>query len=159
VIAILIAGNTIEAEEGGNDFFAADKVWLYITILTVGYLLSRGLAKAGSRDPYWDRPDTGPATAQAWATRSRPQPTSCATAPTATTTALAAKTLIHQAAGQARRRVLSRLFGVAALAPGQPLSPMYASARRFGARASQASTTTSSRSPTAISSSRTRMIG
>jgi hypothetical protein len=59
VIAILIAGNAIEAEEGGNDFFAADKVWLYITILTVGYLLSRGLAKAGLRDPYWDRPDTG----------------------------------------------------------------------------------------------------
>jgi len=58
VIAILIAGNSIEGEEGGTDFFAADKVWLYITILTVGYLLSRGLAKAGSRDPYWDTPDS-----------------------------------------------------------------------------------------------------
>jgi hypothetical protein len=57
VIAILIAGNAIEAEEGGADFFAADKVWLYVTILTVGYLLSRGLAKSGARDPYWDRPD------------------------------------------------------------------------------------------------------
>lgn len=54
VIMILIAGNAIEAEEGGNDFFAADKVWLYITILTVGYFLSRGLAKSGSRDPYWE---------------------------------------------------------------------------------------------------------
>ena len=53
VVAILIAGNSIEGEEGGADFFAADKVWLYITILTVGYMLSRGLAKAGSRDPYW----------------------------------------------------------------------------------------------------------
>ena len=59
VIAILIAGNSIEAEEGGADFFAADKVWLYITILTVGYFISRGLAKSGSRDPYWDSPDTG----------------------------------------------------------------------------------------------------
>ena len=54
VIMILIAGNAIEAEEGGNDFFAADKVWLYITLLTIGYFLSRGLAKSGSRDPYWE---------------------------------------------------------------------------------------------------------
>jgi hypothetical protein len=54
VIAILIAGNSIEAEEGGNDFFTADKVWLYITLLTIGYMLSRGIAKSGVRDPYTD---------------------------------------------------------------------------------------------------------
>jgi hypothetical protein len=54
VIAILIAGNSIEGEEGGADIFAADKVWLYITILTVGYMVSRGIAKSGVRDPYWD---------------------------------------------------------------------------------------------------------
>ena len=29
VIAILIAGNAIEAEKGGPDLFSADKVWLY----------------------------------------------------------------------------------------------------------------------------------
>jgi hypothetical protein len=52
-VMILIAGNAIESAEGGPDRFAADKVWLYITILTVGYMVSRGLAKAGSRDPYW----------------------------------------------------------------------------------------------------------
>ena len=52
VIAILIAGNSVEGEEGGSDFFAADKVWLYITLLTIGYMISRGLAKAGVRDPY-----------------------------------------------------------------------------------------------------------
>jgi len=57
VVAILIAGNSIEGEEGGADFFAADKVWLYVTILTVGYLISRGLAKSGVRDPYWDDGD------------------------------------------------------------------------------------------------------
>jgi hypothetical protein len=50
---ILVAGNSIESEEGGPDVFRADKVWLYITILTVGYMVSRGLAKAGSSDPYW----------------------------------------------------------------------------------------------------------
>jgi hypothetical protein len=54
VTAILIAGNAIEAEEGGNDFFTADKVWLYIALLTIGYMLSRGIAKAGVRDPYSD---------------------------------------------------------------------------------------------------------
>jgi hypothetical protein len=30
----------------------ARQVWLYATILTVGYMVSRGLAKSGSRGPY-----------------------------------------------------------------------------------------------------------
>jgi hypothetical protein len=34
------------------DAFPAHQVWLYATILTVGYMVARGLAKAGSRDPY-----------------------------------------------------------------------------------------------------------
>jgi hypothetical protein len=53
VVAILIAGNSIESAEGGPDILAADKVWLYITILGSAYMISRGLAKSGSRDPYW----------------------------------------------------------------------------------------------------------
>jgi len=57
VIGVLIAGNSIEIAEGGTDYFTADKVWLYVTILTVGYMVSRGLAKSGSRDPYWDDRD------------------------------------------------------------------------------------------------------
>lgn len=52
VIAILIAANSIEREEGGGDFFAADKAWLYVTLLTIGYMISRGIAKSGVRDPY-----------------------------------------------------------------------------------------------------------
>jgi hypothetical protein len=52
VVAILVAGNSIESAEGGPDVFAADKVWLYVTILGSAYMISRGLAKAGSRDPY-----------------------------------------------------------------------------------------------------------
>ena len=55
VVGLLIAGNIVEGEEGGGDYFAADKVWLYATILTVGYMVSRGLAKSGSREPYDDR--------------------------------------------------------------------------------------------------------
>ena len=53
-IGILIAGNQIEAEEGGADIFGADKVWLYITILSGAYFVGRGLAKSGSREPYDD---------------------------------------------------------------------------------------------------------
>jgi hypothetical protein len=50
---ILIAGLVVDDGAGA---FAAEKVWLYATILTVGYMVSRGLAKAGSRDPYtYDR--------------------------------------------------------------------------------------------------------
>jgi hypothetical protein len=52
-IGILVAANVIE-DEGGNDFFTADKAWLYITILTFGYMVSRGIAKSGSREPYND---------------------------------------------------------------------------------------------------------
>jgi hypothetical protein len=49
---ILISGLVVDdAGEGG---FTAQKVWLYATILTVGYMVSRGLAKSGSRDPYFD---------------------------------------------------------------------------------------------------------
>jgi hypothetical protein len=59
VIAVLIAGNQVEGQEGGDDYFAADKVWLYITMLTVGYMVSRGLAKSGVRDPSRDDGDDG----------------------------------------------------------------------------------------------------
>jgi hypothetical protein len=53
---ILIAGLIVD-NDGANGF-GAQKVWLYATILTVGYMVSRGLAKAGSRDPYThDRSD------------------------------------------------------------------------------------------------------
>jgi len=55
-IGILIAANTIEGE-GGNDYFGADKAWLYITILTLGYMLSRGIAKSGVREPYSEDTD------------------------------------------------------------------------------------------------------
>ena len=56
LIGILIAGAVVKGGEGsdGPDAFTANLVWLYITILTVGYMLSRGLAKSGSREPYSD---------------------------------------------------------------------------------------------------------
>ena len=39
-------------DNGEASGFGAQEVWLYSTILTVGYMISRGLAKAGSRQPY-----------------------------------------------------------------------------------------------------------
>ena len=67
VLAILIAGLVAEGgneavateDASSDDGFGADKVWLYITLLTIGYMISRGLAKAGSHDPYTDSPDGG----------------------------------------------------------------------------------------------------
>ena len=50
VLGVLIASAV--ADEASD--FGAQEAWLYITLLTVGYLLSRGLAKSGSRDFYDD---------------------------------------------------------------------------------------------------------
>ena len=51
VIGVLIASQAVGdgAADDGSDYFAADKAWWYITLLTIGYLVSRGLAKSGSR--------------------------------------------------------------------------------------------------------------
>ena len=51
VIGVLVASNMVGdgANNDGGDIFAADKAWWYITLLTIGYMVSRGLAKAGSR--------------------------------------------------------------------------------------------------------------
>ena len=51
VAAVLIAAALIvdQTDAGG---FGAQQAWLYATILTVGYMVSRGLAKSGSREPY-----------------------------------------------------------------------------------------------------------
>ena len=34
--------------------FGTQEAWFYVTLLTIGYMISRGLAKAGSRDFYDD---------------------------------------------------------------------------------------------------------
>jgi hypothetical protein len=50
--ATLIAGLVTKAGSGHDDRFLAKDVWLFAAILTVGYMISRGLAKSGSREPY-----------------------------------------------------------------------------------------------------------
>jgi hypothetical protein len=57
VVAVVIAADNVGG--GVHDVFRADKAWLFVTILTVGYLISRGLAKAGSREPYTEPAPTG----------------------------------------------------------------------------------------------------
>jgi len=32
--------------------FGARSAWLYVTLLSIGYMISRGLAKSGSRERY-----------------------------------------------------------------------------------------------------------
>ena len=54
---ILVASFLVKTGQDGQriDYFRADKAWWYITLLTIGYLVARGLAKSGSREPYDDR--------------------------------------------------------------------------------------------------------
>ena len=59
VLGVLIASQVVGDRDNNNgvDIFAADKAWWFITLLTIGYMVSRGLAKAGSRSS-----DTDPRT-------------------------------------------------------------------------------------------------
>jgi len=59
VIATLIAADNIGGGRGRPDYFTADKAWLYVILLTIGYMLARGWAKSGVRERYWDAPDGG----------------------------------------------------------------------------------------------------
>jgi hypothetical protein len=50
LVGVLIAGAVVDSSDAGG--YGARQVWLYATILTVGYMVSRGLAKSGSREAY-----------------------------------------------------------------------------------------------------------
>jgi hypothetical protein len=50
VLAILIASEVVDDGD-----FNAKQAWFFVTLLTIGYMVSRGLAKSGSRDFYDDR--------------------------------------------------------------------------------------------------------
>src|SRR5437868_14131749 len=60
VIGVLVAAQIVSSGNGSGggadtngDAFNASRAWLYITILTVGYMASRGFAKSGVREPFW----------------------------------------------------------------------------------------------------------
>ena len=51
LIAMFIASAVIDSNDDSQGF-GVDHVWMYATFLTIGYMISRGLAKSGSRENY-----------------------------------------------------------------------------------------------------------
>lgn len=47
VVGVLIASAMVDRSD-----FGSQEAWFYVTLLTIGYMVSRGLAKSGSRDFY-----------------------------------------------------------------------------------------------------------
>jgi hypothetical protein len=53
IVAILVSAAAIKGgDTGGTDEFIARNAWLYVSIVAAAYIVSRGLAKAGSSEPY-----------------------------------------------------------------------------------------------------------
>lgn len=52
VVGVLMASQLIGTEDGHDDYFRADRAWFFVVLLTVGYMVARGIAKSGSRDYY-----------------------------------------------------------------------------------------------------------
>jgi len=48
VVGVLVASALVDSSD-----FGPQEAWFYVTLLTIGYMVSRGLAKSGSRD-YFD---------------------------------------------------------------------------------------------------------
>jgi hypothetical protein len=72
VVGVLIASAVVD-DPGVKNIagFDAKSAWFYVTLLTIGYMLSRGLAKSGSREPYLGEPrreaaSSRAATAEPW---------------------------------------------------------------------------------------------
>ena len=59
IVAILVSAAAIKGGDssGGTDEFVAKQAWLYVAIVAAAYMISRGLAKAGSSDPYTEDRD------------------------------------------------------------------------------------------------------
>lgn len=53
IVGILVSAMLIDGgDTGGTDAFIAKNAWLYVAIVASSYMISRGLAKSGSREPY-----------------------------------------------------------------------------------------------------------
>jgi hypothetical protein len=55
VVGILVAAAVTKSSPGHHDVFTATRAWLYVSIVTAGYMISRGLAKSGSAQHYDER--------------------------------------------------------------------------------------------------------
>jgi hypothetical protein len=49
VIGVLLASVLVSTTDAHEDYLRADRAWFYVVLLSIGYMVSRGLAKAGSR--------------------------------------------------------------------------------------------------------------
>jgi uncharacterized membrane protein YcjF (UPF0283 family) len=54
IVGILVSAALIKGGDNGTDEFIARNAWLYVAIVATGYMISRGLAKSGVREPYTD---------------------------------------------------------------------------------------------------------
>ncbi len=52
VLGVLIASAVVDESD-----FGSQEAWFYVSLLTIGYMVSRGLAKSGSREAYDDEVD------------------------------------------------------------------------------------------------------
>lgn len=54
VLAVVVTANLYDGSDNGDggDPFGATTAMRYVVYLTIGYLVSRGLAKSGSREAY-----------------------------------------------------------------------------------------------------------
>jgi hypothetical protein len=52
VMLVAIAGILVAALRSGDDSFSIEEGFLYATFVAVAYIISRGLAKLGTREPY-----------------------------------------------------------------------------------------------------------
>ena len=57
VIAGILIAAWYVGRNGGVDNFRANDAWLYVAIVASAYMISRGLAKSGSREPQMDDVD------------------------------------------------------------------------------------------------------
>jgi hypothetical protein len=56
VLAILIAGAVIGNDGGADDNLKAGLVWTLVAATSIGYIVSRGISKAGARRGYGETP-------------------------------------------------------------------------------------------------------
>ena len=52
VVGVLVASQLVGSDTSSGDILRADRAWMLVTALTIGYMISRGLAKSGSREFY-----------------------------------------------------------------------------------------------------------
>lgn len=54
IVGILVSAALVKGgDTDGTDEFIARQAWLYVSIVAGAYFISRGLAKSGSREPYY----------------------------------------------------------------------------------------------------------